>query len=79
VSPVVSGGIGSLSRQTGETTAGFKARQDAARAFTTRQQNLAGLAPKDCKSRCITKTSTRFSTTAGVGSFQPFLTAAQQH
>jgi len=44
--PIVSGGIGSLSKQTGETDAGFKARQDAARAFTTRQQNLAGLAPQ---------------------------------
>ena len=44
--PVVSGGIGSLSQQTGETAEGYKARQDAARAFTTRQQNLAGLAPQ---------------------------------
>ena len=44
--PVVSGGIGSLTQQAGETAAGFKARQDAARAFTTRQQNLAGLAPQ---------------------------------
>jgi len=44
--PVVSGGIGSLSKMTGETDAGFKARQDAARAFDVRQQNLAGLAPQ---------------------------------
>ena len=29
--PVVSGGIGSLTQQAGETAAGFKARQDAAR------------------------------------------------
>ena len=43
--PIVTGGIGTLSRQPGETDAGFQARQDAARAFTTRQQNLAGLAP----------------------------------
>ena len=40
--PVVSTGIAGLSQQAGETAAGFKARQDAARAFTTRQQNLAG-------------------------------------
>ena len=75
--PVVSGGIGSLSRQTGETAAGFKARQDAARAFDVRKQNLAGLAPqvaaqdklqKDAQARAI----------SGLGSFQPFLTAAQQ-
>ena len=36
--PVVSGGIKSLSKQPGETTAGFQARQDAARAFTTRKR-----------------------------------------
>jgi len=74
--PVVSTGIAGLSRQAGETEAGFKARQDAARAFTTRQQNLAGLAPqvagqdqlqKDAQARAI----------AGLGSFQPFLQAAQ--
>ena len=76
--PVVTGGIGSLSQKTaGETAAGFKARQDAARAFDVRQQNLAGLAPQSCRSRCITTTSTRFST-QGVGSFQPFLQQAQQ-
>ena len=44
--PVVSTGIAGISRQPGETAAGFQARQDAARAFTTRQQNLAGLAPQ---------------------------------
>ena len=74
--PVVTTGIAGLSRQAGETDAGFKARQDAARAFTTRQQNLAGLAPqvagqdqlqKDAQARAI----------AGLGSFQPFLQAAQ--
>jgi len=74
--PVVSTGIGGLSQQAGETAEGFKARQDAARAFTTRQQNLAGLAPqvagqdqlqKDAQARAI----------AGLGSFQPFLDQAQ--
>jgi len=74
--PVVSGGIGSLSQQTGETAAGFKARQDAARAFTTRQQNLAGLAPqvagqdqlqKDAQARAV----------AGLESYKPFLDQAQ--
>ena len=44
--PVVSTGITGISQQPGETAAGFKARQDAARAFTTRQQNLSGLAPQ---------------------------------
>ena len=44
--PVVTTGIAGITQQPGETAAGFKARQDAARAFTTRQQNLAGLAPQ---------------------------------
>ena len=43
--PIVTTGIAGISQQAGETPAGFKARQDAARAFTLRQQNLAGLAP----------------------------------
>jgi len=74
--PVVSTGITGISQQPGETTAGFQARQDAARAFTTRQQSLAGLAPqvagqdqlqKDAQARAI----------SGLGSFQPFLQQAQ--
>ena len=44
--PVVSTGVTGISQQPGETAAGFKARQDAAKAFTLRQQNLAGLAPQ---------------------------------
>ena len=44
--PIVTTGIAGISQQPGETAAGFKARQDAARAFTTRQQSLAGLTPQ---------------------------------
>ena len=74
--PVVTTGITGISQQPGETAAGFKARQDAAKAFTLRQQNLAGLAPqvagqdqlqKDAQARAI----------AGLGSFEPFLQQAQ--
>ena len=74
--PVVTTGITGISQQPGETAEGFKARQQAAQAFTLRQQNLAGLAPqvegqdqlqKDAQARAI----------AGLGSFQPFLQAAQ--
>ena len=75
--PVVSQGIGSLTQQVGEDAAQFKARQDAATQFGIRQDSLAGLAPqvagqdqlqKDAQARAI----------SGLGSFQPFLTAAQQ-
>jgi len=74
--PVVSGGIGSISQQQGETAAGFKARQDAARAFTTRQQNLAGLAPQVAAQDAL-QTRAQNLATQGIGSFQPFLTEAQ--
>ena len=74
--PIVSGGIGSLSQQTGETAEGFKARQDAARAFTTRQQNLAGLAPQVAGQDQLQKDAQALAT-QGVGSYQPFLNQAQ--
>jgi len=74
--PVVSGGIGSLSQQTGETAEGFKARQDAARAFTTRQQNLAGLAPQVAGQDALQQQAQSLAQ-SGVGSYQPFLQGAQ--
>ena len=80
--PLVTGGIDTLTRQAGETDAGFQARQDAARAFTTRQQNLAGLAPKVAgqdalQQRAQTIASAQAGQT-GLASFQPFLNQAQQ-
>ena len=74
--PVVSTGITGISQQPGETAAGFQARQDAARAFTTRQQSLAGLAPQVAdQDRLQTEAQKRAE--AGLGSFQPFLDQAQ--
>ena len=75
--PVVSGGIGSISQRPGETAAGFKSRQDAARAFEVRQQNLAGLAPKVAAQDALQRQAQGLAT-SGVGSFQPFLSQAQQ-
>ena len=43
--PVVATGLAGISQQPGESAADFAARQDAARAFTRRQESLAGLAP----------------------------------
>jgi hypothetical protein len=74
--PVVTGGLGSLTRAAGETDAGFKARQDAARAFEVRQQNLAGLAPQVADQDRLQKEAQRRAE-AGLGSFQPFLDQAQ--
>ncbi len=74
--PVVTGGLGSLTRATGETDAGFKARQDAARAFEVRQQNLAGLAPQ-VAGQDVLQQQAQALAQQGVGSYQPFLQQAQ--
>ena len=74
--PVVTGGLGSLTRATGETDEGFKARQDAARAFEVRQQNLAGLAPQ-VAGQDVLQQQAQTLATQGVGSYQPFLQQAQ--
>jgi hypothetical protein len=74
--PVVSGGIGSLSQMAGETAAGFKGRQDAARAFDVRKQNLAGLAPQVAGQDALQQQAQSLAQ-SGVGSYQPFLQQAQ--
>jgi hypothetical protein len=74
--PVVATGIAGLSKQAGETAEGFKARQDAARAFTTRQQSLAGLAPQVAGQDALQRQAQTLAQ-QGVGSFQPFLQTAQ--
>ena len=75
--PVVSTGIAGISQQPGETTADFQARQQAAREFTTRQQSLAGLAPQVAQQDAL-QTQAQQLAQQGIGSFQPFLTTAQQ-
>ena len=74
--PVVATGIAGISQQPGEDPAQFKARQDAARQFSVRQQSLAGLAPQVAQQDAL-QTQAQQLAQAGVGSFQPFLTAAQ--
>jgi len=74
--PVVTGGIGSLSKMAGETAEGFQSRQDAARAFDVRKQNLAGLAPQIAGQDALQQQAQTLAT-QGVGSYQPFLQQAQ--
>ena len=74
--PVVSGGIGSLSQGAGETAEGYKLRQDAARAFDVRKQNLAGLAPQVAGQDALQQQAQSLAQ-SGVGSYQPFLQGAQ--
>ena len=75
--PVVTTGITGISQQPGETAAGFKARQDAAKAFTLRQQNLAGLAPQVAGQDALQQQAQTLAQ-QGVGSFAPALARAQQ-
>jgi len=74
--PIVSGGIGSLSQGAGETAEGYKLRQDAARAFDVRKQNLAGLAPQVAGQDALQQQAQGLAQ-SGVGSYQPFLQGAQ--
>jgi len=74
--PVVATGIAGISQQPGETAEAFKARQDAAQAFTTRQQSLSGLAPQIAGQDAL-QTQAQNLATQGVGSFAPFLQQAQ--
>jgi len=76
--PVVSTGIAGISQQPGESPADFAARQSAAQAFTTRQQNLAGLAPQVAQQDQLQQQAQQRAV-SGLGSFEPFLqTAGQQ-
>jgi hypothetical protein len=74
--PVVTTGPGGLTQAAGETAEGFKARQDAARAFEVRQQNLAGIAPQVAGQDVLQQEAQRRAV-AGLGSFEPFLQTAQ--
>jgi len=74
--PVVATGLAGISQQPGETADDFAARQDAARAFTTRQQSLAGLAPQVAQQDALQQQAQTLAQ-QGVGSFQPFLQQAQ--
>ena len=87
--PVVTTGITGITQQPGETAEGFKARQDAARAFETRQQNLAGIAPTIAGQDVLQQAAGRLGAESagidpttgqktGLASFEPFLTRAEQ-
>ena len=83
--PVVSVGLAGISQQPGESAADFQARQQAAQAFTTRQESLAGLAPTVAgQDRLQTIAQSIAEQQAGVGTadqglgtFAPFLQQAQ--
>ena len=72
--PVVSTGLAGISQQPGESAEDFKARQDAAQAFTTRQQSLSGLAPQVAGQDALQTAAQRIAQQqAGVGTTQECL------
>jgi len=75
--PTVSVGLSAISQRPGESAADFAKRQQAARAFETRQQSLAGLAPSVAPQDALQKQAASLAA-SGVGSFQPFINQAQQ-
>ena len=74
--PVVAPGTGGITQLAGESAADFAKRQQAAQQFDIRQQSLAGLAPQVAGLSQLEQDA-RTRAQAGLGSFQPFVTAAQ--
>ena len=74
--PVVAPGAGGITQLAGESAADFAARQKAGQQFDIRQQSLAGLAPTVAGQDQLQKDAQALAQ-AGIGSFQPFLTRAQ--
>ena len=75
--PTVSVGLSGISQRPGESAADFKARQTAAKAFETRQQSLAGIAPQVAQQDQLQKDAAALAK-SGVGAYQPFVAGAQQ-
>ena len=75
--PTVSVGLSQISQRPGESADDFAARQQAARAFETRQQSLAGLAPSVAAQDALQTRAAQLAA-SGVGSYQPFINQAQQ-
>ena len=75
--PIVSTGVAGISQQPGETPEQYAARQKAAEQFQIRQQSLSGLAPQVASQDPLQQQAQTLAT-QGIGSYQPFLQAAQQ-
>ena len=74
--PIVAPGAGGITQLAGESAADFAARQKAGQQFDIRQQSLAGLAPTVAGQDRLQREAQDLAE-KGIGSFQPFLTRAQ--
>ena len=74
--PTVAPGAGGITQLAGETADQFAARQKAAQQFDIRQQSIAGLAPTVAAQDALQVQAQNLAQ-QGIGSYQPFVTAAQ--
>ena len=74
--PTVAPGAGGITQLAGEDADQFAARQKAAQQFDIRQQSIAGLAPTVAAQDAL-QTQAQTLAQQGIGSYQPFVTAAQ--
>ena len=74
--PTVSVGLSAISQRPGESAADFAARQTAAKAFETRQQSLAGIAPQIAQQDALQTQAAQWAK-SGVGSYQQFVDQAK--
>ena len=74
--PIVAPGSGGISQLANETPEQFAARQKAAQQFDIRKQSIAGLAPQVAGQDALQQQAQALAQ-SGIGSYQPFLTAAQ--
>jgi len=75
--PTVSVGLAGISQKPGESAADFAARQTAAKAFETRKESLAGVAPKVADQDQLQKDAAALAK-SGVGSYQPYVEGAEK-
>ena len=74
--PTVAPGAGGITQLAGEDADQFAARQKAAQQFDIRQQSIAGLAPTVAAQDALQVQAQNLAQ-QGIGSYQPFVTAAQ--
>ena len=75
--PTVSVGLSAISQRPGESAADFAARQTAAKAFETRKESLAGIAPKIADQDQLQKDAAALAA-SGVGAYKPYVDQAKQ-
>ena len=75
--PTVSVGLSAISQRPGESPEDFAARQQAARAFETRKQSLAGIAPEVAPQDQMQKDAAALAA-SGVGAYKPYVAGAEQ-